>query len=178
MSRRIPPSDEGMPFSPPLRPSSRRTLSLSSTSSNSSNEEFPLFSPSTPLRYSGIPFSWEQLPGIPKKQLSKKRDPSLDLLPLPPAGKKFNFQLDMRKKSQDYSSTDSFRKDPFFAALIECSKDDQQIQDPPAANSWKGLKVSRTLSDRFGFVGMYASCRRACPVSQSIIYIPRSHHKQ
>ncbi|CAL5333532.1 unnamed protein product [Camellia sinensis] len=201
---KIAPNNTDTPFSPPLRPSSRRTPSfssspsLSSNSSSSSTSSFfhhdsPLFSPSTPLRsFLGVPFSWEKLPGIPKKQLSKKIDPSLSLLPLPPAGtptpssfssKKINsnFHQNSPLRKKNFTS-ESFRRerDPFFMALMECSKDDHDHdhddqQNPIGSfNLWKSSKVTRTLSDRFGFINMYTSCKSTCPVSESVIYIPRS----
>ncbi|KAL3503859.1 hypothetical protein ACH5RR_033700 [Cinchona calisaya] len=173
---------------PVFRPSSLRNSSLSSSPSFTSNlsstePEDSLFSPSTtPLRrFSGIPFSWEQIPGIPKNEISKKEDLSaLGLLPLPPAGScsdsfRKQFREDMVISPKKYSSTtESFRKDPFFAALVECSKDDHHHGDA-IGKFWKGSKVpSKTLIDRFGFINMYASCKRTCAVSESIVYLPRS----
>ncbi|KAA8538633.1 hypothetical protein F0562_028173 [Nyssa sinensis] len=171
-------------FSTPLiRTSFRRSPSFSSSPSLSSNSSlgsssFPddahsPFGPSSPLRFSGIPFSWEKLPGIPKKQTPKKKDSSTSLLPLPPAGtpipsKKYNREEISLIPTKKYTSQ-SFRRDPFFAALVVCSKDDQHS----IGNFWKGSKVTRTLSDRFGFVGMNTSCKRTCAVSESIIYLPR-----
>ncbi|KAH7859593.1 hypothetical protein Vadar_003024 [Vaccinium darrowii] len=170
---RIPPNATlDTPFSPVIRLFSRRTPSFSSSSSSSSDssrrsssfhDDSPLFSPSTPLWSSGIPFSWEKLPGIPKRQLSKKMNPSLskNLLPLPPAG-----TPPITPSKQKVISSDEVR-DPFFAALVECSKDDDQ--------DLKGSKITKSLSDRFGFIGSYTSCKSNCSVSESIIYVPRSH---
>ncbi|XP_057468753.1 uncharacterized protein LOC130758702 [Actinidia eriantha] len=165
------------PFSPTIRQFCRHIPSFSSSPSLSSNssmgsssflEDYPLFSPSTPLRSLGIPFSWEKLPGIPKRQLSKKKEPSLkSLLPLPPAGTPISTK----------KMTDSLgKRDPFFAAFVECSKDDDDDDQDTMGAFFKGSKVTRTLSDRFGFINMYTSCQRACPVSKSIIYIPRSQN--
>ncbi|PPD84301.1 hypothetical protein GOBAR_DD18759 [Gossypium barbadense] len=74
--------------------------------------------PVTPFRYSGVPFSWERLPGIPKMLQSHKKKDSIKLLPLPPpTSKEASFN---RKKSSSSTSTavaESFRKDPFFTAL-------------------------------------------------------------
>ncbi|XP_052202591.1 uncharacterized protein LOC127808206 [Diospyros lotus] len=188
------------------------SISFSSLGSSSSSFhddlQSPLFSPPTPTtsssphRFSaggGIPFSWEQLPGIPKKQLSKNnKEPSLtNLLPLPPAPartsstrqrtssssktKIFNqiSPIGNKYSSSSSSSTQSIinvRRDPFFAALVECSKDDDDHhhgQETITAALWKPSKISTTLSDRFGFVTMYTSCKRSCSVSNSVIYIPR-----
>lgn len=79
---------------------------------------------------------------------------------------------------------DSFRKDPFLAALVECSKDDEDDgdhefsaeNDEDNSNNkyWSGPKVvSRSISDRFGFINLYTSCKRSCAVSESIVYLPR-----
>ncbi|KAL6962011.1 hypothetical protein U1Q18_036967 [Sarracenia purpurea var. burkii] len=198
----VAPNDGHHPSPPFVRPSSRRTLSFSSSPSLSSTssslgslsfrDDSPLFSPSTPLRPSGIPFSWEKLPGIPKIQLSKKNDTSLNLLPLPPAGnptptKKLIGTHEIWSSSSSppprrKNAGDTFRRDPFFAALVECSKEDDDEdngdddQDQTDGDSCKGSKVFRTLSDRFTFIATHASCRRNCPVSESIIFIPRSRN--
>ncbi|KAK9270696.1 hypothetical protein L1049_026278 [Liquidambar formosana] len=172
------------PFLAAHRPSSRRTNSFSSSSSSSSSfrssylsDESPLISPATPLhQFSGVPFSWEKLPGIPKKQTPKKKDPLISTLPLPPpatppTSKRFAFEdIVTRKKN---SATESFRRDPFFAAFVECCKDDDQ-DNVSVGTLWKGSKVPRNLSDRFGIVNLYTSCKRTCAVSESIIYVPRS----
>ncbi|XP_002533873.2 uncharacterized protein LOC8284795 [Ricinus communis] len=151
--------------------SSRRTPSLSSSSSFSScsssnfRDESPL-SPATPLRFSGVPFSWEHLPGIPKKSSHKKKDTALTkVLPLPPPA--------MPQCSKRFS--ESFgNRDPFFAALVACSKDDSDDNES-GSNLWSGAKVSRSISDRFGFINLYTSCKRTCAVSESIVYLPRSN---
>lgn len=177
------------------RPSSRRTLSLSSSpsfsSSNSSLASFSLdesnaynspFSPTTPLHSGQVPFSWEQIPGLPKnKQLSKKNcsDPSLDisLLPLPPAGNPVpkSKYVTPRTQKKQIATTSSLRKDPFFAALVECSKGSDG--QGSIGNLWKSSKITRTLSDRLGLVSMYTnSCKTTCAVSKSMVYLPRSSH--
>lgn len=180
-------------FSPLIpRPSSRRTLSLSSSPSfSSSNSSFSLdeniannspFSPTTPLHSGQVPFSWEKIPGIPKnKQLSKKKcnDPSLDisLLPLPPAKNSIRKSKDATPRTQkkNSSASSSFRKDPFFAALVECSKGSDE--QGSIGNFWKSSRITRTLSDRLGFVSMYTnSCKTTCAVSKSMVYLPRSSH--
>lgn len=172
-------------------PSSSRTPSFSSSSSSLSpcssslgSSYFPDFdsplSPATPLRYSGVPFSWEQLPGIPKKlQAPKKKDfSSSKLLPLPPlTAKKFNSENMVDRKTKNTRQITTSQRDPFFAALVECSKDDDDDDREMTSDSsiWSGAKVSRSLSDRFAFVNLYASCKRTCAVSESIIYLPKSN---
>ncbi|KAF3661619.1 putative E3 ubiquitin-protein ligase RNF13-like [Capsicum annuum] len=156
-------------------------------------------SPTTPLHFpKGVPFSWEKIPGIPKQVFSKKNinnstTTSLgQLLPLmpPPAGnnngknisnyssKKISSASFLDEISPRKSAAKSFRKDPFFAAFVECSKDDnQQYQhDDIWKNSSSKVPSIRSLSDRFGFISMYTSCKRTCTVSESIVYLPRSRN--
>ncbi|KAF8376963.1 hypothetical protein HHK36_030334 [Tetracentron sinense] len=150
----------------------RRAREDDETESSWNMEDSPL-SPTTALQFSGIPFSWEQQPGVPKKHTlshsssQKKKDPSLVLLPLPPAAtpiasKGFNYEemFPIRKKNSNERS----KRDPFIGALVKCSKDDY----------WKTTKVSRLLSDRFAFIDLNVSCKRSCAVSESTIFIPRS----
>lgn len=178
------PIEEETPFSTPkfLRTPSFSSSSLShswdssfESSPFSLNEESPPYNPfSTPLKFKGIPFSWEQTPGIPKNhQGFKKKEISGHLLPLPPAGnsssttKKWHNQEEISPKKHQIR----FQRDPFFAALVECSKDDHDH----GTNIWKGsFKITRTLSDRFGFINMYTSCKTTCAVSESIAYLPRA----
>ncbi|OIV91399.1 hypothetical protein TanjilG_02017 [Lupinus angustifolius] len=125
--------------------SSRRTPSFSSSCSSLSSLESlyfhddPLLSPATPLRFSGVPFSWEHLPGIPKKQNSKnKKDSSLKILPLPPP------THSSKKKN---SVQTSVKKDPFFAAMVECSKDDNNHEET-SASLWSGAKFTFQLQEQ------------------------------
>ncbi|XP_050365809.1 uncharacterized protein LOC126784388 [Argentina anserina] len=140
---------------------------------------------STPFRFSGVPFSWEHVPGIPKKQSlnCKKKEhcssSSLKNLPLPPTTA---HQAPKKKLSFNSKQTTTFPKDPFVAALVECSKEEEEDEeDQYSKNSdhqadmfhWSA-KVTRSVSDRFGFVNLYASsCKRSCAVSESIIHAPR-----
>ncbi|XP_021896060.1 uncharacterized protein LOC110813293 [Carica papaya] len=176
---------------------SRRTpsFSLSSSSSNASlgsyfidHHDSSLLSPATPLRFSGVPFSWEQLPGIPKNSHSHNKKESIKLLPLPPpaiiASKKYtlmDFGLTRKKFYGNHNRC--FRLDPFFAAFVECSKDDdddEQYEQEPSSHIWRGngggggTKVSKSISDRFGLVNLQASCKRSIAVSESLVYLPRS----
>lgn len=129
----------------------------SSFGSLSFNDDFNLFSPITPLRFSsGVPFSWERIPGIPKQDSINNKESLRNLLPLPPARKTSN-------SSKKYVQEKIFpkKKDPFFAAFVECSKDDDDDHDA-FGSLRKGLKITRTLN----------SCKRNCAVSDSIVYIP------
>lgn len=70
-------------------------------------------------------------------------------------------------------------KDPFAAALLECSKDDDDEDEAEEdvnrrgnlSGSSKALSKS-SIGDRFGLVNLYGSCRRTCAVSESIVYLP------
>ncbi|XP_055834505.1 uncharacterized protein LOC129903051 [Solanum dulcamara] len=138
----------------------------------------------------GVPFSWEHIPGIPKQQISRKNSSSLSqLLPLPPPARnpsnsakkiqRFRDEFSPRKST----ASEGFKKDPFFAAFVECSKDHQERHEN-FSNMWKSTTSSskvmasstRSLSDKFGFINMYASCKRTCTVSESIVHLPRSRN--
>ena len=183
-STKIVPNERDTKFPATNQLSSRRSQSFSSLSSCSSSLESSFSgdsptSPVTPARFSGIPFSWEKIPGIPKKQASRKKENSpLSLLPLPPSttptpSKRFNHQdqetSTIRKKN---NISESFRRDPFFAAFVECCKEDEDQETSP--NIWKSSKVPRNLSDRLGLINIYTSCKRTCTVSESITLVPRS----
>ncbi|XP_010521141.1 PREDICTED: uncharacterized protein LOC104800116 [Tarenaya hassleriana] len=184
-------------------PARRRTFSSSSFSSMSScsstsgvfSGDSPLNSPATPLRILGVPFSWEHLPGKPKEPHSLKLNEPINLLPLPPhrsfcfppTGKHLNPSSSNKKNIPD-----SPMKDPFTAALVECSKEEEEEEEEEEdddegdvdRNSRRfGRKVnggsSKALSksnvgDRFRLVNLYGSCRRTCAVSESIVFLPRS----
>ncbi|CAN0827022.1 hypothetical protein LINGRAPRIM_LOCUS2449 [Linum grandiflorum] len=163
-------------------PKSSRTFSFSSSSSSSgASSFFPDDCPSlpeTPLHYTSgrVPFCWEKCPGIPKLSSHQKlTDPSLkEVLPLPPPASSSRRII---RRSQTFSgSTRLARKDPFFAALMECSKDSGgRIDDYDDRELLSGgHKVSKSIGDRIGFVGMYISCKRTCSVSESMVYLPRS----
>ncbi|XP_030528582.1 putative protein TPRXL [Rhodamnia argentea] len=192
-SKSPPPSSSSRRRSPSFSSSSSSTSSLSSSSSLRSSQ-FPdefSFGPATPLRFSGVPFSWEKIPGIPKKQSSRRsRDCptslSSNLLPLPPSAtppsSKRYANEEVGRKKKVYGATEVaewYQWDPFVAALVECSKDHDQAQDATTNkgidNLWNGTKVSRRIGDRLGLIGLYTSCKRACPISESIIYLPRSN---
>ncbi|KAI3820109.1 hypothetical protein L1987_13967 [Smallanthus sonchifolius] len=154
-----------------LQRPSRRSPSFSSSSSSSVGSlSFFLddsSSPATPLRYSGIPFSWEQFPGIPKKNNTNEASSQCHL-PLPPSGVnsfRKSFGKDSAPVIKKYSTGDrSFHEDPFFAAFVECSKDDEMAM--------KGSKIRSGTGGGFG--GLYTSCFRACEVAESVVYVPRS----
>ncbi|KAL6583124.1 hypothetical protein OROMI_005202 [Orobanche minor] len=175
------PSEEEPPHSVPIfRPMERRTPSFSSASPSGSWDSS--FRSSSPLKFKGIPFSWEQIPGIAKHQGLKKKDSTGYLLPLPPAGTTTSSAIKKQEEISPKKGNKGFqREDPFYAALVECSKDggesDGDGNDDHSSNFGginKGSsKINRTLSDRFGLINMYTSCKRTCAVSESIVNLSR-----
>lgn len=176
---------QGKQNSPTRRTPSFSSLSSSSLSSCSSSlrslyfpDESPL-SPPTPRKFSGVPFSWETLPGIPKKHTHSRKKSLLKQLPLPPTStppysKKSHFEeLETRKKF----SPENLKKDPFVAALVECSKDDDNGDDDRDSSSrnnfFSRAKVTKSISDRLGLINAYASCKTTSAVSESLVYLPR-----
>ncbi|KAL3737069.1 hypothetical protein ACJRO7_025918 [Eucalyptus globulus] len=178
--------------------SSRRTRSLSpspsslsSRSSSSSSSSSPFlgpsaspelrhgsvspFQPPAPVASSGVPFSWEKIPGIPKNHLSwmMARSPSTSLLlPLPPAAAATASPSSKKHRlSRTTSATRNSKRDPFVSAFVKCSKDDTREM---TQNRWAVAKVSRRISDGLGFVN-FGSCKQTCAVSDSVIYIARSN---
>ncbi|KAF6139424.1 hypothetical protein GIB67_026266 [Kingdonia uniflora] len=149
-------------------PPKHHTRSFSSSTLSSSTPPcFSNFTDSPPssfdsCQFSQVPFSWEQHPGVPKttshSSHSHIKDPSIVTLPLPP----------IRKKSaQDRRYT----RDPFVSALKKCSKD--HCSNESVDDYWKSNKVisSRTLTDRFGFIDFYTSCKRTCDVAESKVLL-------
>lgn len=159
--------------------SSRSLKSPHSSPDHSPPSGHPI--PTFPIIHSfGVPFSWEHLPGIPKKQTPKWRKDKQSssssssflttlslLLPPPPSTattptKSRSFNL--RKKS----IIGRCHRDPFIAALVECSKDNDDASCR-GGGFWIAGMLSRSISDRLGFMNAYTSCKRSCAVSQSII---------
>ncbi|KAI3983887.1 hypothetical protein MKX01_011595 [Papaver californicum] len=162
---------------------SSRSSSLESCLSFASypNDDSFVDSSSPTLR---IPFSWEQHPGVPKFCRSKtKNDPSLIVLPLPPApgnSRKFNLEsiFTLQKKS-GFTNEQRMNRDPFVAALMECSKEkemDGSLMNAywESGNNNNKVVTTRSLNDRFGFIDRYVSCKRSCAVLESKIFVPRS----
>lgn len=181
----ITPNSKNTIFTTPRWPSSRRTISLSSSPSVSSNSSSSLRSfsheedsppPSPPQR---IPFSWETIPGIPKHQIIKRHDSSRKLttyLPLPPAAA----SVPVTAKSNYKKHHILTRKDPFFAALVECSKGDNDNDNDDDDDKDVFGSVFKTpaksLSHRFGFVNL--SCKNNCSVAESLVFLPREQPKR
>ncbi|KAI4388794.1 hypothetical protein MLD38_001091 [Melastoma candidum] len=180
-----------------------RNPSLSSYSSMLPDEASLLSAPSTPLRFSGVPFSWEKTPGIPKRQSSSWRKDKesaaasaaallgRSLLPLPPSAtpptsRRFTGadEASFRKKALFPRGTGpQYQLDPFAAALAACSKEEGYGNNCKGNNNDRSngsnlficrRRMSRSISDRFGSIAFYGSCKRATPISESIIYLPRS----
>lgn len=69
-------------------------------------------------------------------------------------------------------------RDPFAAALMECSKE-KEMDDSLMNAYWESgndhkVVTTRSLSDRFGFIDRYVSCKRTCAVLESKVFVPRS----
>ncbi|XP_048129451.1 uncharacterized protein LOC115755489 [Rhodamnia argentea] len=170
-------------LSPPT--SSLRLLSWSSSSSLLEPSDFPElchgsvspFYPLAPVASSGVPFSWEKIPGIPKNQLSWRtaQSPSTSpLLPLPPAAVASAASSLSSKKhrlSRTASAARSSKRDPFVSAIVKCSKDDGREM---TGNHRVVARVSRRISNGLGFVNL-ASCKQTCAVSHSVVYVTGSN---
>ncbi|CAD5313480.1 unnamed protein product [Arabidopsis thaliana] len=149
-------------FSSTVNISTRRSLS----SSSSNSLLFSGNSPATPLHPLGVPFSWEKLPGKPKEFSYHRKNESLsNLLPLPPHWS--NHSPNTRCKK---NTSPAAMRDPFMAALVECSKGATTDGEHTGGESRKVLRKSRSI----GLLNLYSSCRRACAVSESIVYLPKS----
>ncbi|KAL1225833.1 hypothetical protein V5N11_021050 [Cardamine amara subsp. amara] len=158
-TRTIPRRPTSVKFSSTVNISSRRSLSSSSFNSLLFSDD----SPATPIHPLGVPFAWEKLPGEPKEfPHHRKTESANNLLPLPPH--RNNYSLNTRRKK----NTSPTAIDPFTAALVECSKGTTADGKHTGGESKKVLRKSN-----IGLVNFYASCRRACAVSESIVYIPR-----
>lgn len=161
--------------SDPVKFSSTGNISSRRSFSSSSSVLFPGDSSTTPLRLLGVPLSWENLPGEPKELLChREMESANNILPLPPhrnnflqaAGKHYSPKTTRKKNT---SST--AMKDPFTAALVECSKGGASTLD----GEHTGGESSKALrKNRIWLVNLYASCRRACAVSESIVCLPRA----
>ncbi|KAK1322874.1 hypothetical protein QJS10_CPA02g00585 [Acorus calamus] len=174
--------------SPIFTPKSQ-TISSSSTSPPFSRHPYrskstttSLSTYSSPLQpLSGVPFSWEHQPGIPKQPFFAPATPH-DRLPLPPPLKKNSTTKTKKhpKKSPLSSSSTPKKKDqqpfimdPFAEALLECSK---EARGPTmeAEQCWRSPKVVRSISDRLGFyVDRCGWCKMACDVAESQVFLPR-----
>ncbi|RWW13558.1 hypothetical protein GW17_00022724 [Ensete ventricosum] len=129
---------------------------------------------------SAVPFSWEQLPGIPKAQIAlDARSPDPSLLPLPPT--LGSVTAGPRKKRPVAGPRPA--SDPFAAALAVCAKPPRgsTIGDLLAASGSAAGRHRRgsaasawSISDRLGLLGLYASCKTTCAVADSSVYVPRS----
>lgn len=147
-------------------PRRSKSVKLSSTVNISSRRSVSGNSPATPLHPLGIPFSWEKLPGEPKEfPYHRKNESSSNLLPLPPHWS--NHSPNTRRKK---NMSPVAMRDPFTAALVECSKGAIVDGEYTDGETRKVLRKSSSI----GLLNLYASCKRACAVSESIVYLPRS----
>ncbi|KAF9599841.1 hypothetical protein IFM89_001787 [Coptis chinensis] len=154
--------------------SSCSSSSFRSTSFSSNSCELPPFSPSPSLYSSKVPFSWEQQPGIPKTS-NHRPSKSIDVLPLPPSAVSTpskRFSLETIFSSGKRNACRSLERDPFAAALVECSKDVDHQKEIE-----KYWKISKVVGDPFGFMDRYTSCKKSCAVVESVMLLPRSTPK-
>ncbi|KAK9743302.1 hypothetical protein RND81_03G230600 [Saponaria officinalis] len=142
--------------------STNSSSSSSSSSFRSSSLEQNYSQPSTLSTSSGVPFSWETIPGIPKKiDPSRKKLPhGKNYLPLPPPVSTTTTPNKNFNQKKHYIA----RSDPFFDALVECSKGGDEESNNNNNN--------KSLSRRFGLVNM--SCKKSSCVAQSLVFLPRS----
>ncbi|KAJ8630610.1 hypothetical protein MRB53_023933 [Persea americana] len=112
----------------------------------------------------GVPFSWENSPGVRKKSHFPRNrdyeDPYLQLLPLPPAARSAP-TTELKKLRYNYVG-----RDPFTAALVKCSKKDLHKKSH-VDDYWKIAKPSRAVNDLVGIVDRYTSCKTTCSVVDS-----------
>lgn len=150
--------------------------------------------PLSPFRsYIVIPFSWEEQPGVPRHgHLHPKEHhhhhQQRQLPPPPPLRSPSGGPPAALRRKRAGGRPAAV--DPFEVALVECSKDERHHHPRetvaehrsgnwnPAAGAGAGSKVAGwrrgTAADRFGFLGLYASCKTACSVAESTVYVPQS----
>ncbi|XP_009404872.2 uncharacterized protein LOC103988084 [Musa acuminata AAA Group] len=156
-------SAAGSPEEPRARTSSRsRSFSISA---------------STSPRFSAVPFSWEQRPGIPKalSQAAAAEDAAAHrLLPLPPPVRSHSDLPIPRKKR---SAARLAAADPFAAALALCAKDFpdaggdlEELWGVPDASP----RRVTTIADRFRLFDLYGSCKATCSVIDATVRLPRT----
>ncbi|GAB2236125.1 hypothetical protein Droror1_Dr00027862 [Drosera rotundifolia] len=116
----------------------------------------------------GVPFSWELIPGLPKLQIrTKPISFSNNPISLPPPPVPLE---KIRRKST--GTGEVFRRDPFLAALMKCSGEDDK-------NAEKGRRRS---SGENGF-GLWKvilndySCKRSCAVVDSVGFVVPSRRR-
>ncbi|CAA6668419.1 unnamed protein product [Spirodela intermedia] len=137
--------------------------------------------PLSPLRsYLVIPFSWEEQPGVPRHgQLHPKEHHHYHQRRLPPPPP-------LRSPSGD--PPEALRRKRTGRWPASCSKDERCHHPPEKAaehrsSYWNPAAAAvskvagwrqRTAADRFGFLGLYASCKTSCSVAESTVYVPHS----
>ncbi|CAA7027226.1 unnamed protein product [Microthlaspi erraticum] len=136
----------------------------------------PSYSPATLLSIcSASHLHGKNFPENPKSShVTGKRKSANNLLPLPPHRSNFLPAVGKHyspKNTRKKNTSSTAMKDPFTAALVECSKGGASILDGEhiGGESNKALR-----KNRIWLVNLYASCRRACAVSESIVCLPRA----
>lgn len=120
-----------------------------------------------------VPFSWEKVAGVPKQQVPKKEGHShfhspFRFLPLPPATAPASSLKRLMKTKRPMGKR--LGMDPFLAALVQCSKKD----DDDKATGQVVSKTRRTFGYVFDCVKLYAFCGgTSTVVSDSLVSSPR-----
>jgi len=91
-------------------------------------------------------------------------------LPLPPAATPVSSHHNTSIHNYKKHHISGDRRDPFFVALVECSKNGDG--DDKGMFSRSKLVRSFSLITRFGFSNF--SCKNASVVAESLVFIPRS----
>ncbi|RWW21355.1 hypothetical protein GW17_00014500 [Ensete ventricosum] len=163
-------SAAGSPEEPRAARDSARTRSRSRSRSFSS-------SASTSPRFSAVPFSWEQRPGIPKalSPATEAEDAAAHrLLPLPPPVRSHSDLPIPRKKRSEARSAAA---DPFAAALVLCAKDlpdaSGDLEEFWGVPDATPRRVT-TIADRFRLFDLYGSCKATCSVIDATVRLPRT----
>lgn len=154
-------------------------------SSDSSSLGSPLWSSPSPGSHATVPFSWEKQPGIPKHKGSSVRatrskltinfalDNHDELRPPPllsrsseaAGGNNYQSARPRHKTKKTAEVENGIQEDPFMAALVECTKqqNDQKIiaKAPEGSNKKKNNTVWSQLSSIFSCTGSSCSTRNS-----------------
>ncbi|KAF3789168.1 hypothetical protein EJ110_NYTH09782 [Nymphaea thermarum] len=158
-----------------LSASKSRSRSRSSSSSSLSSCPSGRDSPTTPLQSSGVPFSWEHQPGVPKHLMGTPDSRHFCVvgtsLPPPPlssspagAASRLTASDSIFTSRRKIKSHVKGAHDPFFRALVECSKDQM------AETCWQSPKAPykfRPASPLRGLDRLQISCKTNCAVLES-----------
>lgn len=130
---------------------------------------------------SSIPFSWERQPGVPKLSTRNPRANAQSDPHLPPPPPLIRSAPDKNRR-KPRSDKDEFGRDPFAAALAECTRTIKRNPACVAAADVAQRRRGRALvgttllrvGDRVGLMGIFGSCKAAasCSASEPAFYDP------